>query len=269
MILLAINVHKIKKIIKKLSSYVKISIKLVPLFMFKDSSISYLNFLKNSGVTTFLQNEPNFYYIKKKINENLTNINIDDIKDLISLKTFILKLKNKNIQNNKIKIIIGEGNKKAKLMIIGEFPDNEEIEYNKSIAGESENLLNKMLKAINLERDDVYTTNVFPWSKNKNLLINNRDILECMPLIQKQIEIVSPKLILLMGEIATKAILNSSLTINQLREKWHHYNSINLIQPIKCLVTFHPKHLIKFSSDKKFVWSDLQKLQSELNNEDI
>ena len=101
----------------------------------------------------------------------------------------------------------------------------------------------------------------------KKKKINNKDLLSCLPFIQRQIEIIKPNIILLMGTIAANAILNTNLDINTLRGKWHTYNSINLSRPIDCLITYHPKNLIDFPKNKKDAWADLQIFQKKIKDE--
>ena len=232
--------------------------------MSQNSNILYLNFLKKYGISTFLQDKPNiFYEIKDNKKNNSLKNNINEIKNLDELELLIKRLHKIKFKNYLNEAMIGQGNENAKIFIIGEFPE----ENNKKIrpfTGESEKLLNKMLKAINLEKKDFYTANVIPWLINKKKDINNKDILECLPFIQRQIEIINPDIILLMGSIAAKAILNSNLEITKLRGKWHQYKSINLNKSIQCLVTYNPMQLIKFPINKKDAWSDLQMLQMEI-----
>ena len=226
--------------------------------MSQNSKFLYLNFLKKAGISFFLQNKPNiFYNTQPEEKDNFTNTDISKVKSLEELR---LLVKEKNLFKSKKypnKYIIGEGDEKSKILIIGEFPE-EENQKIKTFAGESEKILDKMLKAIKLSKNKIYISNVIYWLNNENKKIENKDILECLPFVQKQIEIINPKIILLMGHVAAKAILNSNLEINQLRGKWHNYRSINMNQTIECLVTFNPKHLIEFSNDKKYAWDDLQ-----------
>lgn len=223
----------------------------------------YLNFLQKAGISSFLQDKPIIFYEKKN---KLLNNNINQIKNLNELELFIKKSNSLKFQKDFVNTIIGEGNEKAKLLIVGKFP-KEENQKIKPFVGESEELLNKMLKAINLKKEEIYTTNAIPWTINKNKEIQNKDILECMPFIQRQIEIIKPKIILLMGSIAAKAILNSNLEITKLRGKWYNYKSINLDKSIECLVTYHPEDLIQFPKEKKYAWKDLQMLQKKIQNE--
>ena len=233
--------------------------------MSQNSNISYLNFLKKVGISSFLQNKPNIFYENEDDkNNNLSNLDINEIKKLNDLESLIIKSNNLKYKNYSNKITIGEGNEKAKIFIIGEFLEKENQKI-KPFTGESEKLLNKMLKAINLENEFVYKSNVVPWLMDKNKKIENIDILKCLPFIQRQIEIINPKIILLMGPIAAKAILNSNLDFTNLRGKWHKYKSINFDQSIECLVTYHPKYLVQFPKEKKHAWEDLQMLQKKLN----
>lgn len=230
-------------------------------------NITHLNYLKKSGVSVFLQNKPNIYYnTQTNKSTNAIKDKMDELKNLSDLKLFIKEKNNLGFSKNSFEPIIGEGSDKAEIMLIGGSVEKEENQESKSISGEPEELLNKMLKAINLNRDQVYTTNIVPWVMDKNQKIENRDLLICLPFIQRQIEIIKPNIILLMGSIATKAILNSNLEMSKLRGEWHLYKSINLNKPIECLVTHHPKTLIQFPKEKKFAWEDLKILQKKILN---
>ena len=124
-----------------------------------------------------------------------------------------------------------------------------------------------MLNAINLKIDETYLTNVIPILLSEKIKIDNKIILKYMPFIQRQIEIINPKVIILMGSVAAKAILGSNLDIKKLRGKWHKYKSINLNYTIECLVTLHPNHLLKFPKDKYYSWEDLKSIKTKLQNE--
>ena len=226
------------------------------------SNTSYLKFLTNSGISCFLQDKPNNYY-KATLNK------ISEINNINDLEMFI---KNSNIcdlKNTANSIVLRDGSILANIMIIGESPKLEEEEIGKPLVGKVGELLNKMLNAINLKRDNVYITNIVPWRTPNDRALNNNEILECLPFIQRQIEIILPKIILLLGSEATKAILNSNLDITNLRGKWHKYKSINLNGSISCLVTHHPSLLLKSPNLKKQAWEDLQMLQKKILDENL
>ena len=232
--------------------------------MSNNSINTYLNYLKKSGVSIFLQESPKIYYDAKIITKDQLNKNdISEIDNLNELELLIKKTNNHLTKKNP-KIIIGEGNINAKIMLIGGFVEERINQELKSISGQSEKLLNNMLKAINLNRDQIYTTNIIPWTIDKNKKIENKDILVCLPFIQRQIELIQPELILLLGEIAANSILNTNLEINKLRGKWYDYKSINLDKYIKCFITYHPNELINYPKFKKSAWEDLQIFQKKL-----
>ena len=228
------------------------------------SNISYLEFLTNSGISCFIQDKPNNYY-KTTFNK------ISEVDNIEDLEIFI---KNSNVcdlkkTSNSTIVWDKDGNDKANIMLIGKSPEFEEDKIGKPFIGEVGLLLNKMLKAINLNRDDLYITNIIPWHIPDNRSLDNNEILECLPFIQRQIEIVNPKVILLLGSEAAKVILNSNLNITNLREKWHKYKSINLSGSILCLVTHHPNSLLKSPNLKKQAWEDLKILQKKILDENL
>jgi DNA polymerase len=158
-----------------------------------------------------------------------------------------------------------DGNIKSQLMIIGEAPGKEEDEQGLPFVGSAGQLLNKMLSAIQLERKDIYITNAIPWKLPQNRTPTDQEILEFLPFLQRQIEIIKPKIIYLLGTTAAKAILSTPLSLDTLRAKWHDYNSINMDTSVKVLVSYHPSTLLQSPKLKKEAWVDLQMLQKELN----
>ena len=145
--------------------------------------------------------------------------------------------------------------------LIGEAPGAEEDKVGKPFVGAAGILLNKMLNAIDLKREDIYITNIIPWRPPNNRTPTNDEILQCLPFVQKIIEIVKPDLILLLGATSAKAILNSNLSIAKLRGEWHEYQSINHKEKVNCLVTYHPAFLLRSPNYKKESWIDLQEFQ--------
>ena len=234
------------------------------------SNISYIKFLKNSGVSVFLQNKPNNFF-DLKLNNKPSEIikEINSINNIDELKLFVKNSIKCQLKKSAKNTVIGDGNEKAKIMLIGEAPGAEEDKIGKPFIGAAGQLLNKMLDAIKLERNDIYITNIIPWRPPNNRTPTNQEILECLPYIQKLIEIINPKLILLLGSVAAKAILNSNLTISKLRSNWHEYTSINHIDKIACLVTYHPAFLLRSPNYKKSSWEDLKIFQKKIHDENL
>jgi len=223
---------------------------------------SYIKFLKNIGIYSFLQDQPNNYFNindNKGLNKNLNTI--EEIKSIEDLKSYIKNSEMCNLKNTAINTVIGDGNENANIMLIGEAPGAEEDKVGKPFVGAAGILLNKMLNAIDLKREDIYITNIIPWRPPNNRTPTNDEILQCLPFVQKIIEIVKPNLILLLGATSAKAILNSNLSIAKLRGEWHEYQSINHNEKINCLVTYHPAFLLRSPNYKKESWIDLQEFQ--------
>ena len=226
------------------------------------SNITFLEFLKNSGVNYFTQNQPNNFFKANKIEKNsvLDNINtIDDLKNYIKKSDFSPLKKTAN------KTVISDGNQFSKLMIIGEAPGKDEDIKGVPFVGMAGQLLDKMLLAINLNRKNVYITNVIPWRPPNNRTPSNEEIMQCLPILQKHIEIIKPAYLFLLGSTAAKAVLSSPQSISKLRNHWHTYSSMHLNIKIKTLVSYHPAFLLRSPQHKKDAWNDLQLLQKEMN----
>jgi uracil-DNA glycosylase family 4 len=230
------------------------------------SNISYLNYLSNSGITSFIQDKPNNLY-KEKIKESITSF--DYIKNVEDLQIFIKNLKISNAKINMNSIILSDGDPKSNIMLIGKNPSLEEVNNKKLFIGETGNLLNKMLGAINIKRAEIYITNIFPWNIINNKEPLNNEIIGILPVVQKHIEIIKPNIIILMGDTAAKSILNSNLTFSSLRGKWHEYQSINHNKTIPCIVTYHPNLLLKSPEYKKQSWDDLKLIKKKIYYENF
>ena len=152
-------------------------------------------------------------------------------------------------------------------MIIGEAPGKDEDDQGKPFVGMAGKLLNKMLAAINIKRENVYITNVVPWRPPNNRTPTEDEILECLPILQKQIEIINPKLIFLLGKTAAKAILTTPLQLSKLRKVWHTYKTINMNKNVNVLVSYHPAFLLRSPEFKKEAWIDLKILEKKIINE--
>ena len=226
-----------------------------------------LEFIVNSGVNYFLQDSPrNWFENKKKSELPDPNINAGDKKMKIDDVIKDLKDHKSNLQKTAKNLVVYDGNLNAKVMLIGEAPGRDEDQQGIPFVGRAGQLLNKMLLAINLQREDVYITNVVNWRPPDNRTPNDEEILEFLPFLQRQIDIVKPKFIFLLGGIAAKAILSTPLALGKLRGKWHEYKSQNLDRSIPTIASYHPAFLLRSPQHKKHSWEDLQMLQEKLKN---
>jgi len=234
------------------------------------STTSYIKLLKNSGINSFLQDKPNNLYETKIIqNNSQASKQIEDINSIEDLKIFIKNSSICSLKKNAKSSVFNDGNQKAKIMIIGDLPEPDDDKIGIPFSGKSGQLLEKMLNAIKLKKEDVYLTNVIPWITPGGRIPTNGEILECLPFVQRHIEIISPKIIILLGDVAAKAILNSNLKISELRGKWHEYKSINFNKKNSILVTYHPTFLLNNQHYKKNTWEDLKMLKIKIIDENL
>ena len=183
----------------------------------------FLELLINSGVNFFTKNQANNLYDSKNLeNYNVeNNNNLGKIQSINDLKNFIENSNDCLLKKTAKKTVIGDGNIKSKLMIIGEAPGKEEDIQGKPFVGLAGQLLNKMLSSIQLDRKEVYINNVVPWRPPQNRTPTDEEILEFLPFLQRQIEILKPKFIYLLGTTAAKAILATPLSLGKLRGNWY------------------------------------------------
>ena len=226
-----------------------------------------LEFIVNSGVNYFLKDSPRNWFENEKKSE-LSNpiINAGDKKTKIDEVIEDLKVHNSNLKKTAKNLVVYDGNLNTKVMLIGEAPGRDEDEQGIPFVGRAGQLLNKMLLAINLQREDVYITNVVNWRPPDNRTPNDEEILEFLPFLQRQIDIIKPKFIFLLGGVAAKAILSTPLSLGKLRGKWHDYKSLNLDESIPTIASYHPAFLLRSPQYKKHSWEDLQMLQEKLKN---
>ena len=155
-----------------------------------------LTFMINSGISSFIQDDPNPIYNNKIIDEktnNYSKINsISDIQTLSDLKEFIYNSNVCALKNNAIHSVFSDGNPSSKIMFIGEAPGADEDKYGKPFVGRAGKLLDKMIASIGLDRDKIYISNVIPWRPPNNRQPTTEEILQCLPFIQRHIEIINP-----------------------------------------------------------------------------
>ena len=227
-----------------------------------------LEFIVNSGVNYFLKDSPrNWFESEKKVELPHSNIETEDKKSQIELIIKDLKDHQSSLQKTAKNLVVYDGNLNSKVMLIGEAPGRDEDEQGIPFVGRAGQLLNKMLLAIKLQREDVYITNVVNWRPPDNRTPTDDEILEYLPFLQRQIDIVQPKFIFLLGGVAAKAILSTPLALGKLRGNWHEYKSLNLEESILTIASYHPAFLLRSPQFKKQSWEDLQMLQEKLKNE--
>jgi uracil-DNA glycosylase family 4 len=160
-----------------------------------------------------------------------------------------------NLQATRTQPILGVGDQKARLLIIGEAPDSQEDAAAAPFVGETGELLAAMLKAIGLQREEVYITNIIKCHTPDNRHPLPVEISHCHAYLRRQIELLQPKAIYAVGGVAAQALLNSKENISLLRERQHHFEGIPLV------ASFHPTYLLHKPGEKRKAWQDLLQLK--------
>ena len=155
-------------------------------------------------------------------------------------------------------VVFGAGSLKAKLMFIGEAPGQDEDIQGLPFVGKAGQLLTKIIEAMSLKREDVYIANILKCRPPNNRAPLPTEILACGDNVRRQVELISPKVIVTLGKFASQTLLKTETPISALRGKFQSYNGI------KVMPTFHPAYLLRNPEDKKLVWEDMQKVMKEL-----
>jgi len=161
--------------------------------------------------------------------------------------------------------VVYDGTPEARLMLIGEAPGAEEDRKGLPFVGRAGQLLDRMLKAIGLERaTGAYITNVLFWRPPGNRTPTPEEIALCLPFVERQIALVKPKVLVLVGGTPAKALLGTAEGITRLRGRWFRYQGAGLPAPVDTTATFHPAYLLRQPSHKREAWRDLLAVQARL-----
>ena len=156
-----------------------------------------------------------------------------------------------------------DGNPEAGLMLVGEAPGADEDRQGKPFVGASGKLLDRMMAALGLARQtDYYISNILPWRPPGNRKPTPVEQAMCLPFIKRHIELVAPKVIVLLGGVAASAILDTTQGITRLRGKWHQLDVAG--QQIPAMPTFHPAYLLRQPRSKREAWHDLLEIKARL-----
>ena len=189
--------------------------------------------------------------------ENDKKILLKKLKDKIST---ISECKLKNNSNN---IVFNDGNINSPIMLIGEAPGQKEDELSKPFVGEAGSLLNKMLSAINLNRKDLYITNVVNYRPPLNRKPDSNEIRRYSEFLLEHVDIIKPKIIILLGSTAMEAFFGSNLKISKERGIWKEM--LIKDKTFLTMVTFHPAYLLRQNDQKKYSWIDLKNIRNKID----
>ena len=223
---------------------------------------SYKNELLNSIDNEYIYESAPISRIKNKIYNSE-----DKLKSLDELKNKIGSIEDCKLKENASNLVFSDGSIDSQIMIIGEGPGQKEDELSKPFVGDAGMLLNKMLKAININRKDIYITNVVNYRPPNNRKPEPNEILRYSNFLREHVAIINPKILILMGSTAMESLLGSKNKISKERGKWKEViinNSTYLT-----MVTFHPAYLLRQADQKKYSWADLKLIRKKIDELEI
>ena len=212
--------------------------------------------------------EPNYIFSDKPINRfNIINNSEDALpgnKDdlLKNLQNQINSIENCSLKDNSQNIVLGDGNINSSIMLIGEAPGIEEDKSGSTFKGEIGELLNKMLLAIGIKRQNIYCSYAINFRPPEDRKPTSLEIKRYSVFLKEHISIINPKIIILMGSSAMEAVTGINTKISSERGKWKETILKNKTYPV--MISFNPSYLIRFPENKKYSWEDLKMIKKKI-----
>ena len=212
--------------------------------------------------------EADFVFDKKPINrfsalKKESDISQRNKQDLLeNLKKQLNSIDNCKLKSNSKNIVLGEGNIDSPIMLIGEAPGEIEDKVGSPFKGESGELLDKMLIAINIKRQNIYTSYAINFRPPEDRKPTSPEIKRYSNFLKEHISIINPKIIILMGSTAMEAVTGINEKISSERGKWKEIILNNNTYPL--MITFNPSYLIRYPDNKKYSWEDLKKIREKV-----
>ena len=209
----------------------------------------------------------NLIYDNQSINrykKNSSNISGNKRELLKILENSIENIQNCELKKNATDIVFADGHPDSKIMIIAEGPGASEDEEGLPFLGRAGQLLDKMLASIKLNRDNVYITNVVNYRPPENRKPTEDEIKRYLPYLIKHIEIINPKILVLLGSTALNAIIGNEEVISKTRGKWISKTIGTCTTSV--IVSFHPAFLMRQPGQKKLAWIDLKMIKKKISD---
>jgi len=159
-----------------------------------------------------------------------------------------------DLHQQRTQTVFGIGNRQADWMIIGEAPGADEDRQGEPFVGRAGQLLNAMLQAVSLSREQVFIANILKCRPPNNRDPRAEEVQQCQGFLQRQIALVQPRVILAVGRVAAQNLLDTDTPVGRLRSQCHHYGD----DGIPLVVTYHPAYLLRSPQEKRRAWQDLQ-----------
>ena len=220
--------------------------------------------------------EPNFVFENKPINrfkivkdseKKVVQNNLDKKTKLQELKRKINSIDDCNLKDNAKNLILGDGNIDSPIMLIGETPGDLEDNSGYSFQGNVGELLKKMLLAINVKKEKIYTAYSINFRPPDDRKPTSKEIKRYSIFIKEHITIIDPKIIILMGSTAMEAVTGINDKISLERGNWKEIILNNKTYPL--IISFSPSYLIRFPENKRYSWEDLKKIKRKIEDLNI
>ena len=216
---------------------------------------SYLEYLKLIGIEAL----PLF---ETKAADLLSNpsLHAPSAKTLEEIRRELGECQRCKLHRTRRTLVFGEGSEKAKLMFVGEGPGYDEDVQGRPFVGKAGQLLTKIIQSINLQREEVYITNIIKCRPPQNRNPEPDEIECCNPFLLKQINAIQPQIICALGTFAAQSLLKTNIKISALRGRFYE------LEGIKVIPTYHPAYLLRNPERKREVWQDMKMISERLKN---
>jgi len=191
---------------------------------------------------------------------------LDAVKELEAIAAQVCQCRQCDLGSQRTNAVPGEGRSRPRIMFVGEAPGADEDAQGRPVVGRAGQLLDKIIEACGLQRQDVFIGNILKCRPPDNREPRPDEIVHCLPYLQRQIEALNPEIIVALGAHAAKTLLNTNQSIGQLRGQFHEYVP-GVGQPtIKLMPTYHPAYLLRnYTPDnRRRVWEDMKKVVTSL-----
>jgi uracil-DNA glycosylase len=195
----------------------------------------------------------------------IADVDVSTAQTLEQLKAMIEAYDGCGLKKTATQVVFDDGVPGSPVMLVGEAPGRDEDIQGKPFVGKSGQLLDLMLKAIGLDRGSVYIANTIYWRPPGNRPPTAEESAQCLPFIRRQIELAKPKIVVFVGGVSAKTMLNTKDGIMQLRGNWTEL-SLPELGTLPCLPTLHPAYLLRNPAHKRLAWADWLSLKMRLKS---
>lgn len=215
----------------------------------------HLQYLNTMGIAVWVRRSlPTPTEFASPMETNQAHITIDSQSDWETLTQEVMQCTACELHKTRTQTVFGVGNRQTNCLFVGEAPGADEDAQGEPFVGRAGRLLNEMLRAIQLSREQIFIVNILKCRPPNNREPSHSEMACCTPFLRRQIQLIQPKLIVALGRIATQYLLATDTAISQLRGKQFEYADTG----IPLIPTFHPAYLLRSPQQKKVAWQDLQ-----------